>query len=543
VSVADFGVVPGVTDAGPGLRAAIAKLGKQAGSTLHFPPGRYRFAARDGNAMVFDDMDHLSLEGAGAELLFNGTAAPLLMRGCHSPRLKGLTFDWERPPFSQGEVTGVGSDHKTVTLRIDADFSVDGSEQIQQLGTYDRHTGAMTRGGIDDGGSVAGASLVGPQMLQLTLKRPVPFKVGDTVVARHGNGPHALQMVNCQNLSIADVTIYASPAMAIALGGCGGVSLQNVMVQPRPGSGRLLSTNADGLHCASCSGEISVTNCTFSGMGDDGINVTGLYLAVKADKDRRTLTLTGGRRSPAPNYAAPQSGDRLLLVSGRTLKPIAEVQAQAVNAQNNGGWVVQVSSGDAALNDEPMFAIDERSRTQLQVSHCRFPGNRGRGVLAHSDTVIEDCVFEHQSGSAVLLAPDMYWQEGPAVERTVVRRNQMKDGNLLGRAPSAVWIGAFVSPDGRQGIATPEIINRNIGVEHNVFIRPNGQAVAAVATRDLRIEQNQIEHSGPIAFSLENVRNVRLQGNRCAPPAAIRVGSSSHNEVALSGNVGLRITS
>jgi hypothetical protein len=136
----------------------------------------------------------------------------------------------------------------------------------------------------------------------------------------------------------------------------------------------------------------------------------------------------------------------------------------------------------------------------------------------------------------------MFWQEGPAVERTVVHGNDIHDGNLLGRVPAAVWIGAFVAPGGHQGIETAEVVNRTVGIGDNQFIRPNGAAVAVGSTRDLRIEDNRIEQASAVAFSLDNVRNARLTGNRCAPAATIKVDALSRGNVKLGSNVGLRMT-
>jgi hypothetical protein len=330
--------------------------------------------------------------------------------------------------------------------------------------------------------------------------------------------------------------------MAITMGGCDGGSLQRVRVEQKPGTSRLMSTNADGLHCSSCSGDLTVTDCTFSGTGDDGINVTGLYLAVVPDEDQRTLTLTGGHYVPAPIFAAPQITDRLLLVNGQTLKSLGEVQVQAVDRKEPGQWTIHVPADHPSLSGAPIFAIDLRARARLLASRCNFPGNLGRGVLAHSDAIIEHCSFTHQSHSAILLAPDMFWQEGPAIERTAVRGNQVRTGNKLASVPGAVWIGAFVAPGGRQGIETTEIVNQNVAVENNVFVQPNGPAVAATSTRDLRIEGNQIERASPVAFHLKDVRDVHLRGNRSDPAATIEVDPSSIKEVSMSGNTGLHVT-
>ena len=541
VSVADFGVLPGIHDAGPGVRSAIATFDKRPGSTLHFPPGTYRFGSRDGVAMLFDDMDHLTLEGKGATLLFNGAIAPVLMRGCRAPTVKGLEFDWERPPFSQGEIIAVGPDRKSLILRIDPQFPVDGSERIQQLGTYDRTTQAVTVGGIDDGSSIRKVSLVGMQTLHLELNRPLGFKPGDTVVARHGNGLPVINLQDCQDFNVESVAIYAGPMMAIAIGGCDNGTIRSVRVEQKPGTSRIMSTNEDALHCASCSGTIRVEDSTFTGMGDDGINVTGLYLAVATENDQRTLTLSGGHYSPAPSYTSPNIGDHLLIVSGQTLRPLADLEVQAVTHKENGRWSVTVPPIHPTLDVGPVFAIDLQARTHLTVSKCKFGGNRARGVLAHSDAVIENCIFENQSDSAILLAPDLYWQEGPAIERMVVRNNHIQDSNLLKRGPAAVWVSAFVAPAGHQGTPTVEVVNKDVVIEGNRFQSPNGAAVAVACTRNVHVTNNRIDRASSTAFDFRNVLAVRLEHNHCDPVAKIRVDQASVAEVEANGNSGLEI--
>ena len=42
-----------------------------------------------------------------------------------------------------------------------------------------------------------------------------------------------------------------------------------------------MSATADAAHFGGCKGTVSLEDCTFEGMGDDGVNVkSGLYLTV-----------------------------------------------------------------------------------------------------------------------------------------------------------------------------------------------------------------------------------------------------------------------
>ena len=163
-----------------------------------------------------------------------------------------------------------------------------------------------------------------------------------------------------------------------------------------------------------------------------------------------------------------------------------------------------------------IFAINLNAKTHLTITKCQFPGHHGRGVLAHSDATIERCTFINQSDGAVLLAPDTYWQEGPTIERVVVRDNHIENSNLLGQVPGAVWIGAFVSPDGRWGSSVSEVVNSGVAVTGNTFVIPNAPAVA-LRLRETKIEGNTITKSQHTALVLMSFPKFGSSGSG-APP-------------------------
>ena len=75
VSLADVGGQPGPGDAEPVFKAAIARL-PRTGGTLVIPPGTWRFVRSDGAAIYFGNYDGITIEGAGANLVFRGTTRP-----------------------------------------------------------------------------------------------------------------------------------------------------------------------------------------------------------------------------------------------------------------------------------------------------------------------------------------------------------------------------------------------------------------------------------------------------------------------------------
>jgi hypothetical protein len=142
-----------------------------------------------GTAIDLRGFDGLRIEATGARLVFRGFTQALAVTECCAPGLFGCTIDWERPPFSQGEIVTVSANGRTATVRVDPEFPVDGSEAVSALATYDRESRLMARHGLDAYDVVRSIALVGAQVLRLDFKRSLPLRPGDTVVLRHAVYP------------------------------------------------------------------------------------------------------------------------------------------------------------------------------------------------------------------------------------------------------------------------------------------------------------------------------------------------------------------
>jgi len=93
--------------------------------------------------------------------------------------------------------------------------------------------------------------------------------------------------------------VPAAPGMGL-LRGVAGISLSDgSVVAPPTGSGPLMSTNTDGLHFDSCTGQLAIDRCSTSAslMGDDAINVRlrcVLPARAPARVDLQEASLSGG---------------------------------------------------------------------------------------------------------------------------------------------------------------------------------------------------------------------------------------------------------
>src|SRR5262249_25797719 len=74
------------------------------------------------------------------------------------------------------------------------------------------------------------------------------IQTGDTLVYTDRGGPHTLHFVNSQNSVVHNVSIYSAGAMALSMPSSSGMLIDHVQIIPRPGTDRLISGNADGIH-------------------------------------------------------------------------------------------------------------------------------------------------------------------------------------------------------------------------------------------------------------------------------------------------------
>ncbi len=500
ISLAEMGAQPDAPDAAPYFHSALARLPRTGGATLHVPPGTWRFAATTGIAIHLQDFKALTIEGPGALLLFNGLVKPFVFDRCQNPTVRGLRIDWERPPFSQGDVIRVAPNGRAAEIQIDPAFAIDGSEPMEALGSYDRATGLMARNAVDAYELVSASALIGPQRLRLTFNRPIPLRPGTTVVLRHAlYAANALSFTRCQAVALESVIVHSAPGMAVFADRCNGVMLRGCSVVPTPGSVRLMTTTADGLHCTLCEGDITMEGCTVARTGDDCVNAHGKYLPILHHTDARTITVA--------TTDAPPSGT-VDIVSARSLEPLDHDRIFGATPGPPGQTTLHLDHDIAAPVQDGDYLSLSPAPSSLRISNCSFPGNRARGVLAHRDAVIEGCMFHGQSAEAILLLPDARFMEGPAADRVTVRGCEFTDVQRAGGTGGAIRVDV-----GLRGPLGSTPVNGRITIERNHFAAFAGPAVVARSVDQLTFVANRTQGIiGPI-LRLDGVAHSTVMDN------------------------------
>jgi hypothetical protein len=530
VRVTDYGVSPdNGRDATGAFLQALAQCGKVNRPVLVLPKGRYDFAEtvktgvpdQDPKAvLVIDDLSNLTIDGQGSTLVFRGDSSCFRMTRCAQIAVKNLTINWERPPFSQGRVLTVAPNQRSFDVQVDPGYPVRGDEPVPGIMEYDPVTKLPARNGLDLYDGVLSTALVAPQRLHVELRRPGSIRSGSLVVLRHRvYGHDALDLMRCSGVRLEDVTIYTCPGMAVRADRCEDITIQRLRVMIQPGSGRLLSATADGVHIKDCKGIAQITDSLFQGMGDDAVNAHGVYYTVRKRIDARTLGISSDRKIfPPPDF---QPGDRLEFTASDTLIAYATGTVRACHTDKGANLSL------VEFEENVPYRLVEGSDVvasvtwipKLRMAHCTVRGNRARGCVIHTrDARVEDNEFQGTSSSGIHITCDETLFEAISTRQVVVRNNTFEGcNNGATRNPAVINVIALL----RGGKRAPAGVHRDIVIEANVIRNTDNGAVLIGSVDGASVRYNRFEGANlrptrnldENAISVVEARNVEIIGN------------------------------
>ncbi len=529
VDVTRFGAKP--DDDGDDTVAFIAAVNEVQTNGFHrlvIPPGRYRLTAggnaQDPNVLFrFRNVDGLRIEGTGAELLVSGVTSVFHFEACRKVTVQGLTIDWPRPPFSVGTVTA--SEVRHFDVAVEPEYPVAGGEPVGAFMDYDPATRLPAGSDLDVYGAVERTELRGPQCLRVYLNRDLAVPVGKFLVLRHQvYGFNAFMFNRCAEVQALDTAVYAVPGMGLIATVCENVTLKHFNVLKRPGSRRPMSATADATHFGGCKGTVTLDDCTFEGMGDDGANIkSGLYLSVRQRLDERTVIAQHNLKM----VDLPDPGDTLEMSHTDTLLPFASNRVSSVGIEPGEGNRHRVTF-EAPLPPELREGdvLGNATRTPaLRMRRCTVRANRARGVLCQTrDAVIEECVFQDCTSAGVLVLTEVvYFFESIGTRNVTVRNNLFENCNRGAAAAEASLCAVAYLKD--FGYPPKPGVHRDTVFENNRILGTDESAIFAVGVDGLALRGNTVEGAcrhgarpyGRCAVRVQDCARVDIAGNTVDP--------------------------
>ena len=482
---ASFGVAPNTdADMAPLVAQMLEKVKAEAAGkpvTLYLAPGKYHFypdgavhkeyyiSNHDQHAdravgIAIEEFNNLTFDGCGAELIFHGRMLPVSMVATENCTLRNLSIDFATPHIAQAEI--VKNTPEGITFRVapwvnsavtaDGVFSHTGEGWVHRPMwgiAFEPDTRHIVYTTSDIGTPVHQVEQIGERTFHAAAWKDTRLKEGTVVAMRTYERPSPGVFVShAVDTKLENVKVHYAEGMGLLAQMSEDITLDGFGVCLRGDDDpRYFTTQADATHFSGCRGKIRSVNGLYEGMMDDAINVHGTYLKVMERIDDKTLRARY-MHGQAWGFDWGYAGDKVQFVRSRTMElvgdkfitEVAEITeysdntAKPIGAQpftlqgaTHGTREFIIRFADTLpeeIGAAEGYGIENLTWTpEVYFAGNTIRNNRARGTLFSTPkrTVVEDNIFDHTSGTAILLCGDCNgWYETGACRDVLIRRNR-----------------------------------------------------------------------------------------------------------------------
>ena len=515
-------------DARPLFEAAAAYASANKIATLTADPGSYYFLTTHSpnQHALLSGIANVAIDWQNSDLYFAvGNTSAIQCDSCSALTLRNFTLDYLQLPFTQATVTAVDSVNRKLTFQTlagwqsPADFNAnrapDGSDTIWffifRNGVPISQVGRLAAARPVAGNQIVISNTTDPWASSSAIAAIQP---GDTIVWTDRSGPPALNIVGGQQIGIANVSVYSAGQIALYFGRVAGAAADHIQVIPRPGTTRLISVNADGIHVSFGLANNVFTNNIVRRTCDDALAIASGWIATVAQVVNSTaITVTRRDSSPFPVGASIS----LINVNDATVAGTANIVSEMppTSAQTfTDGEMVTLTLDKAITGSTGGFGVvdadaSRRSSGSVVAYNTVQEGVFSRGVwLAGVEGVnVHDNFIQRTSNDGILIQElnSGAFPAGPSSGITI--KNNVVDSAL---SYGGISIGPVVAAASIHSVAESSV---------------NGQVTSSPFSTVI-VTGNRVTNSPRTAIRLENVSggtiaNNMIQGFGLAPSANV----------------------
>ena len=438
-------------------------------------------------------------DGCGAELIFHGKMNPIVIDGSENVTVKGLSIDYHTPFYAQSQIVDAGEEG--ILLQFDGkDFNCrvqngnfcfyspeDGWEwEVESALSLEfdenGHPSAYSPPYFPYTGKPKDHGFLGGMFRDVRLEEKGKNRImmyGQTG-KYHTVGNHFIMtfstreypgifVCESKDVYLSDIMLYHTASMGVIAQMTENIYLDHIIAEPRAGSGRLLSVNADATHFVNCRGTISQKNCKYVQMMDDAANIHGIYHLYEGKNADGSLKLGFGhfQQKGIQTYRV---GDTVEVIDADDLT--VKARGTVVEATLISPDEIRLLL-DCPVPDAGEHYVVENITTAPYVyfGDCESGYNRPRGYLISTSggALVERCKFYNMNQGIQLSGEMVNWYESGCVADIVIR-----DCDFCNSAYSG---GVAIHCKPRLRCAT-KVFNGKVTVENNLFTQESARICA-----------------------------------------------------------------
>ncbi|MCK5797541.1 MAG: hypothetical protein KAI47_10180, partial [Deltaproteobacteria bacterium] len=284
--------------------------------------------------------------------------------------------------------------------------------------------------------------------------------------------------------------VHASPSLAMLLAQDEEVLVDDYHVDFPATSDRLLTTDADGIHCLGNRGGLEIRKSSFAGMADDAINIHGRAAKVLELRSAREIKISTG------GTVAPRVGEEIAIYDpeGGRYRGRAKITS-VVSAGASSLWLTLtqdikgiIANAQDLKKADWLFNLDACGQ-DAKIHHNTFGRHRGRSlVLRALRTSVYENTFKNADGAAINILLNGAWGEGPIPGHITLSKN------------------TFTGVDrGDNSRASPAISTS--------IIRRSGGYASSAPISDVTVQNNVFEGLKGLTMRVSNATAFQVLGN------------------------------
>ena len=555
--------------------------------TIRFAPGKYHFYPegavhkeyyisnhdqhRDrAVGIAIEEFEGLTIDGQGADFIFHGRMLPVSVVATKNCTLRNFSVDFATPHIAQSEI--ISNDPEAgITFRVapwvNAQVTAEGAFAHSGEGwtfrpmwgiAFEPQTRHIVYNTSDIGTPVQQVVQVDERTFLAPAWKDKRLIPGTVIAMRSYERPSpGIFVSHARNTKLENIKMHYAEGMGLLAQMSEDITLDGFSVCLRgEDDPRYFTTQADATHFSGCKGKIRSVNGLYEGMMDDAINVHGTYLRVMERIDDHTLRARY-MHGQAWGFDWGYAGDKVQFVRSRTMElvggpfttEVAEIkeysegadisQPSAITSQpfalygaTHGTREFIIRFKDALpeeITANEGYGIENLTWTpEVYFADNTIRNNRARGTLFSTPkrTVVEDNLFDHTSGTAILLCGDCNgWYETGACRDVLIRRNRFVNAltNMFQFTNGVISIYPEIPALAEQKAYFHGGTKNAIRIVNNEFETFDHPLLYAKSVDGLLWKNNTIRknsdyapfHWNKASVLLERVTNVNIHGALC----------------------------
>ena len=468
-------------------------------------PAKIKFSAKtyeiDGartasKVLVMSGLNGTAFEGNGAIILVKNKATAwrgyIDLTDSQNVLFNGLTFRQAVPSSLVGTVTAASTADKTVTIRVDPEFTplvkvllANPKTKLRSYAEYNYSTKAPLLGGnfvVDD---FAGYTVEGDETngysITVTMKGNITRpRNGSFVSLQYSQyDVYGINVTDSSDITFENVTVNDASGMAFVAQRVTGFHVNRFRLVPKEGSNSLMTATADAMHFVLMHGDVSITGSVINGSHDDALNIKyGYWYKLTGAEGGTVRKMTVARITSA--VETPKVGDRICVYNEDTFEghnPSTGYYTIASVTETATGWELTVKERMSNVGDWGNCRVTFVSDTpNFTFKNNIVMNKRNRGILIQiPDALIENNTFINVGHGSIQAASSMdQFNECTLAQGIVIRNNKFISNCTIKPGPLYGDISVFAIA--QSGTVAPAGTLRNVLIE-NCYIESDDDGI------------------------------------------------------------------